>query len=421
VASDLRLPRQIWLLGGVSFFADISGEMIYPLLPLFIVSVLGASATDMGWIEGVATAMVAFASAWAGTRSDRLRRRVRWVRIGYALPVVGKVVLTAASAWSTVLLGRTVDRIGKGFRTSPRDALIADASSPATRGRAFGLHRSLDTAGALIGVLISAALLWWLTGTPSATADASRDAQPYRIIFAIAAAIGLVALALTWLVRDVAAPESVASKAESVPATLSLPGRYWRSLATLLVFALANSSDAFLLLRAHQVGLSAWAVVAAYAAYNVIYAALSYPAGALSDRIGRWWLIAIGWGIFAVAYALFAIADAVVIWPAFAIYGVYMALTEGVAKALIADCAPISHRGRALGILNLGMGIASILSSVAAGVLWDRVSHSAPFWLGTGGAIAALLLLVPRRSDFDRFGPPIHRRSHRYAPSRYRQ
>lgn len=310
MAND-RLPRQVWLLGGVSFFADISGEMIYPLLPLFIVSVLGASATDMGWIEGVATAVVAFASAWAGTRSDRNRRRLRWVRIGYTMPVIGKALLVVATAWPVVLIGRTVDRIGKGFRSSPRDALLADASSAAMRGRAFGLHRSLDTAGAIIGVVISAVLLWWLSGAPDGAGAASRDPRPYRIIFAIAATIGVAAVALTWGVHDASPPSQTDSNASTASdalqdTSLRLPRAYWGTLIMLLVFALANSSDTFLLLRAHHVGLSAWTVVAAYATYNAIYAALSYPAGALSDRIGRWTLIAIGWAIFAAAYALFA-------------------------------------------------------------------------------------------------------------------
>ena len=393
-----KLPRQVWLLGGVSFFADISSEMIYPLLPLFIVAVLQASATEMGWIEGIAQAVVAFTAAWAGIRSDRFRRRLPWVRVGYGLPVIGKIVLALATAWPFVLLGRTVDRLGKGFRGSPRDALIADATPDDMRGRAFGLHRALDTAGALAGVIVATVLLWWLSGTPNGTGPPATDARPYRIIFTIAAAMGVAAVALTFLVKEV--PQ--AAKSEPAPAggKLKLSADYWKVLAILLAFGIANSSDTFLLLRAQNVGLSAWAVVAAYAMYNIVYAAISYPAGALSDRLGRWTLVGIGWAIYALVYAVFAIADTTTIWPAFAVYGLYMALTDGVGKALIADHAPKQHRGRAMGIFNLATGVATIVSSVVAGLLWDHVGPAAPFWLGAGAAVAALGILViarPRR------------------------
>jgi MFS family permease len=399
VADRTKLPRQVWLLGGVSFFADVSGEMIYPLLPLFIVAVLGATATDMGWIEGLAQAVVAFTAAWAGARSDRFRKRLPWVRVGYGLPVIGKLILVVANAWPLVLVGRTVDRLGKGFRGSPRDALIADATADHMRGRAFGLHRALDTAGALAGVVIATVLLWWLSGTPDGTGTPSSDPRPYRIIFTIAAVMGLAAVALTFLVKEVAEP-SAPAKPAATKTRLALPASYWRVLAILLVFAVANSSDTFLLLRGANVGLSAWAVVAAYATYNVLYAAISYPAGVLSDKIGRWKLVGLGWAIYAIVYALFAIADTTTIWPAFAAYGLYMALTDGVGKALIADHAPKEHRGRAMGIFNLATGVTTIISSVVAGVLWDHVSPSAPFWLGSGSAVVAIVVLVivrPRR------------------------
>jgi MFS family permease len=387
-----KLPKQVWLLGGVSFFADVSSEMIYPLLPLFIVAVLGATATDMGWIEGLAQGVVALVTAWAGIRSDRFRRRMPWVRAGYGLPVIGKAILVAASSWPLVMLGRTVDRLGKGFRGSPRDALIADVIEPDQRGRAFGLHRALDTAGALVGVIAAAVLLWWLSGSPNGQGPATHDARPYRIIFAISAVMGVAAVALTFLVKDTREPAPATTDAPA--GKLSLPAVYWKVLAVLLVFSIANSSDTFLLLRAGNLGLSPWAVVAAYAMYNVLYMAVSYPAGVISDKLGRWRVIAVGWVIYAGVYALFAVADLTTIWPAFAVYGIYMALTDGVGKALIADVAPKAHRGRAMGIFYLGTGITTIASSVIAGLLWDKVSPAAPFWLGSGTAVAALVVLV---------------------------
>jgi len=393
-----KLPTQVWLLSAVSFFADVSGEMIYPLLPLFIVAVLHATATDMGWIEGVAQGAVALVTAWAGIRSDRFRKRVPWVCWGYALPVVGKAILVIASAWPFVLLGRTVDRVGKGIRNSPRDALIADVIDDDQRGRAFGLHSALDTAGALVGVVTAALLLYWLSGTPNGTGAPSTDPGPYRIIFAIAAGMGLCAAALTFVVKDPVEPPPV--KGQEAPAAFALPAAYWKVFTILILFSIANSSDTFLLLRAQNVGLSAWAVVAAYAMYNVLYAAISYPAGVVSDKLGRWKVIAVGWVLYAGVYAGFALANATTIWPLFCVYGIYMALTDGVGKALIADVAPKAHRGRAMGIFYLGTGITTILSSVIAGLLWDRISPSAPFWLGAGMAVAALLVLTiarPRR------------------------
>jgi MFS family permease len=387
-----KLPRSVWLLGGVSFFADVSGEMIYPLLPLFVVAVLGASATSMGWIEGSAQAVVALLTAYAGVRSDRFRRRLPWVRWGYALPVAGKTTLAIATAWPVVLLGRTVDRVGKGLRSSPRDALIADATPQANRGRAFGLHRAMDTAGALVGSLTAAVLLWWLSGSPRGEPPvAADDSHPYRIIFAISAALGVASVALTFLVRE---PRHEAAQAKPVArGKLDLPRSYWVVLAILLVFAIANSSDTFLLLRAKNVGLSPWDVVFAYAMYNAVYTLGSYPAGALSDRFGRWHVIGVGWAIYALVYAGFAVASSSTVWPLFAVYGLYMALTDGVGKALIADHAPPDRRGRALGIFYLATGVTTIVSSVVAGLLWDHVGPGAPFWLGAGAAVVAVAIL----------------------------
>ncbi|MBK9035519.1 MAG: MFS transporter [Myxococcales bacterium] len=381
--------------------------MIYPLLPMFVVAVLGASATELGWIEGSAAAMVALLTAYAGVRSDRYRRRVPWVRWGYGLPVLGKAVLVGAVAWPMVYLGRTIDRLGKGLRSSPRDALIADATPPAQRGRAFGLHRAMDTAGALVGVLASAFLLWWLSGTPRGDAATGRaDAGPYRVIFAIAAAMGLAALALTFLVREAPrpAPPPVAAGAPPADASRALPRSYWIVLAAMMVFAVANSSDTFLILRAVHVGMSPWKVVLAYALFNLVYTVASYPAGALSDRLGRWRVIGVGWAIYALVYAGFARSDATTIWPLFACYGLYMALTDGVGKALVADHAPADRRGRALGVFYLATGLATIAASLLAGVAWDQLGPSAPFWIGAGGAALAVAI-VPVAARWSRPTP----------------
>ncbi|HVV85678.1 MAG TPA: MFS transporter [Kofleriaceae bacterium] len=405
-----RLSREVIVLGWVSFFNDVSSEMIYPLLPLFMVVVLGATATSLGWVEGVAQGVVALLSAWVGWRSDRFRRRVPYVQWGYGLPVLGKGLLIAAVSWPMVLIGRTVDRIGKGIRSSPRDALIADTTTPADRGRAFGLHRTMDSAGAVVGVLLSALLLWWLSGSPVKGASATQSehsATAFRIIFAIAAGLGLAALFFTFLLREPPQPmRAEGAPTESIATGMrSLSRRYWLVMALLLVFSLANSSDTFLLLRASQVGLAPWEVVLIYALFSFVYTALSYPAGVLSDRIGRWPVMGLGWAIYAVVYLGLARAGATAIWPLLAVYGAYIALTDGVGKALLADHAPRERRGLALGIFYMASGAVTLASSVVAGVLWDRVGPDAPFWFGgitAAAAVALLLVSRPWRGHHDR-------------------
>lgn len=404
-----KLSRDVVLLGWVSFFNDVSSEMLYPLLPLFVLVVLGGSATSLGWIEGLAQAVVAAMTAWAGWRSDRFARRVPYIRLGYGLPVIGKGILVAAVAWPMVLIGRTVDRLGKGIRSSPRDALIADTTPPEARGAAFGLHRAMDSAGAVVGVLVAAGLLWWLGGAPGEGAAVHGEvagAAAFRTIFGVAAVLGLSAVGFTFLLREPAAhappkdaPAPAAPPAATPAATTEpLSRRYWLVLALLVVFSLANSSDTFLLLRAADVGLAPWQVVLAYALYSFVYMALSYPAGVLSDRLGRWNLIAIGWVLYAAVYcglALWAAPGA--IWTLFAVYGVYIALTDGVGKALISDHVPRARRGFAIGLFYMASGGTTLVGSVVAGALWDHASHAAPFWFGGIAAVAAVALLVVAR------------------------
>lgn len=424
-ANASQLPRPVWILSWVSFFADVSSEMVYPLLPLFMIGVLGSSKTQLGVMEGGAVFIVAIMSAVAGIRSDRKGSqggRVKWIRWGYGLPVIGKAIIALATVWPLVVGGRLLDRFGKGLRGAPRDALIADAVSKEQRGRAFGLHRAFDTAGAIVGVLLSAFLLWWLTGTPQSnvsgeamSAATETPAWIYRSIFGIGAVLGFASLILTFLVKESegrkkddneSAPSSVDNKSmESGSPTTNgtekawarLPKSYWYVLGVLVLFSLANSSDTFLLLRARDLGYSPWAVVMVYAFYNLFYSLLSYPAGVLSDRIGRWRIIIVGWFIYACVYAGFALlpfSQAWGMWPLMAIYGVYMALTEGVGKALIADHAPSDCRGTAMGIFYGLTGLTTLIASLSAGFLWDRFGASAALLLGSGFAILAIVALV---------------------------
>jgi len=392
--------------------------MVYPILPLFMAQVLHSSKSQLGLMEGVAVFLVALMSAYAGFQSDRKGPkggRVKWIRMGYGLPVLGKAIIALSTVWPLLMGGRLLDRFGKGLRGAPRDALITDVVSAEQRGRAFGLHRAFDTAGALFGVLLSAFLLWWLTRTPqsSAVAESLTSAQQtpawvYRVILWIGAGLGLASLALSFLLRE-AKPEAVVQLAQKTtrPATryvwLGMPQSYWLVLTVLGLFSLANSSDAFLLLRVSDLGFSPWAVVLAYALFNVTYAGLSYPIGVLSDSYGRWRMIAVGWSIYAGVYATIAwlpTSQAWGIWPLMAAYGVYMALTDGVGKALIADHAPQESRGAAMGIFYALTGLCTLVASLLAGVIWDRVGPEAAMMVGAGFSIFALIALALFRSRF---------------------
>ncbi len=418
------LPRSVWILSFVSFLADVSGEMMYPLLPLFLISVLGSSKTQLGAMEGAAILIVSLMSAFAGIRSDRKGKsggRVRWIRLGYGLPVIGKAIVALATIWPMVVFGRILDRFGKGLRGAPRDALIADAVSTEQRGRAFGFHRAIDTAGALVGILLSAFLLWWLTDSPQIDSNNELSSKTietpawvYRTIFGFSSVLGLGSLALTFLLQDTAA---VANKHENAASEMNgenetktqsgkmktdrgwfnLPRSYWAVLAVLILFSLANSSDTFILLRARDLGFSSWSIVLIYALFNVTYSALSYPLGILSDRIGRWRIIATGWSIYAASYLGFALLPASYawgMWPLMAGYGVYMALTDGINKALIADHAPSEHRGAAMGLFYALTGVTTLLASLLTGIVWDRFGPTQAMLLGAVFAILALFALA---------------------------
>lgn len=387
--------------------------MVYPILPLFMAHVLHTSKFQLGLMEGAAVCLVALMSAYAGFRSDRKGPkggRVKWIRIGYGMPVLGKAIIAVSTVWPLVIGGRLLDRFGKGLRGAPRDALITDAVSADQRGRAFGLHRAFDTTGALIGVLLSAFLLWWLTGSPSNIASATVPESPqtpawvYRTILWIGAGLGLASLALSFLLQETE-PEIKPSDHTAGEATetvalitwLGMPKSFWMVLLMLGLFSLANSSDTFLLLRASDLGYTPWAVVLAYALFNVTYAGLSYPIGVLSDRLGRWRIIAVGWVIYAGVYATIAIlpkSQAWGLWPLMAAYGVYMALTDGVGKALIADHAPKESRGAAMGIFYALTGLSTLVASLMAGLIWDRFGPQAALLVGAGFAFLALVALA---------------------------
>lgn len=378
--SNAKLPRNVIALGVVSFFADLSSEMIYPLIPLFLTGVLGAPVSVVGAIEGIAESTASLLKVASGWWSDRVGKRMPLVTAGYGLSAIGKLLLALAGAWPVVLLARFVDRTGKGLRGSPRDALIADSTAPQSRGRAFGFHRAMDTAGAVIGPLIGLALVSLLD-------------DRMRLVFAIAVIPGLLSVAALAMVR-----EPARETPGPAPLRLSLEGfdpRLRRFLLAAAVFALGNSSDVFLILRARDLGLTATAVVLAYVLYNLVYMAASMPAGMLSDRIGQGRVFVAGLLVFAAVYLGFAlVGQGWQVWPLFAAYGLYMALTDGVGKALITGLAPADRRATALGVYGTLTGIGLLLSSIVAGQLWDRAGVPAPFLVGAVAAVACAILLA---------------------------
>jgi len=378
------ISRNVWWLGVTSFFTDISSEMLYPLVPIFVTAVLGAPAAAVGVIEGIAEGTASFLKLFSGWISDRLGRRRAIVIAGYALSGAAKPLLAAAGPWTVVLLARFADRVGKGVRTSARDALLADSAPPEMRGRAFGFHRSADTLGAVVGPLLAIPLL-----------AASHD--QLRLLFVLSvipAALGLAALCA---VRDrPVAPGLPGAPAGPAPrlelGALDPPFR--RYLAALGIFALGNSSDAFIILRGRQLGMPLVAIILAYAAYNLIYSLSAYPAGVLSDRVGRRPMVVVGFVFFALVYAGFAVIGAAwQFWALMAIYGVYIGLTDGLTRALAADLSPPETRGTALGWVHMVAGVGALLASLIAGLLWTGVGPAAPFVYGAVmGAIAAACL-----------------------------
>ncbi len=371
-----RIGRNVLALSAVSLFTDVSSEMIYPLLPIFITTVLGASASAVGIVEGAAESTAALLKLASGWWSDRVRRRKPLVVAGYALASLARPLVAVAQSVGQVVAIRVSDRVGKGIRTSPRDALIADSVDPSIRGRAFGFHRASDHAGAVIGPLLGFAVM-------------RAEHVPLRTVFWLAAIPGVIAvLILVLAVRDV--PRERAPSRDALDLATPFGGRFWAFLGVLFVFTLGNSTDAFLLLRATQLGVAATLIPILWAMLHVVKSLSSTPAGALSDRVGRRPLIVAGWTLYALVYAAFGAAHAEwQAWTLFAVYGLYFGFTEGVEKALVADLVRAERRGAAFGWYNLAIGIGALPASLIFGAIWDRAGAPAAFAFGAVMAIVA--------------------------------
>jgi MFS family permease len=398
------VTRNVVALGLVSLFTDISSEMLVYVIPLFLANVLLAPVAVIGLIEGVAESTASILKLISGAVSDRIGRRRLLVGVGYGTSVAAKALYLVATVWPVVLVGRVGDRLGKGIRTSPRDALIADSTAPEYRGVAYGFHRAMDTTGAFAGVLVAAAVIWAIEG------DATRlTGDAFRVLVLLALVPGLLAIATIVVgVRDVRLEPAPAAAIPAAPASSvfrrtvggtsewrRFPAPFWLFIAANALFTLGNSSDAFLALRSQNLGLTLLALLLTIVAFNATNAIVAWPAGALSDRIGRRGLVASAWLIYAACYAGFAMAtSAVWVLPLWVAYGTYYALSEGVGKALVADLAPTELRATGFGIFNAVQGAMILPASVIAGVLWSAIAPPAPFWFGAACSASAVILLL---------------------------
>lgn len=379
IYKKLKIPKNVFILGLVSFFNDIASEMIYPLVPIFLTSVLGAPVSIVGLIEGIAESIASILKVVSGWMSDKLQRRMPFVVSGYSLSAFSKIIFSLAYSWPVVLLARFIDRFGKGTRTSARDALITESSEASNRGRTFGFHRAMDTMGAVVGPLLAILALRNLN-------------ENYRLVFLLSfipAFIGVILL--FFFVKE----------KKKKPISFTDFQFNWRNLDPSFkvflfisfIFALGNSSNAFLILRAQNLGLSVTMVMLAYVLFNFVYAVFSLPAGIISDKIGPKKILLAGFLLFAVIYLFFGlITKSLFLWLLFPLYGIYMALTEGIGKAYISNLIPQEKAGTAFGIYQTTIGLCTFFASWIAGLLWSYVSISAPFIFGSVMAMSAAFL-----------------------------
>ena len=400
-----RLPRNVFAIGLVSFLNDASSEVIYPLLPVFLSVSLGASPAAIGLIEGAAESVSSILKLFAGYLSDRLGRRKGLVVFGYALASVSRMLLAIVTSWQQALGARVADRVGKGIRGAPRDALIADTVSIDERGLAFGLHRAMDHLGAVVGPLIGFVVLWLVAIVP---ATPTRLEFQWVFLAAVVPAFASVLVAILF-VRDVRQP---ARDPGVRPPRLTLrgfDGNFMFFLVVLSLFTLSNSSDAFLLLRASTAGIPTEVLPLLWAGLHVVKVVSSLVGGDLSDRLGRKTLICSGWMLYAAVYAGFAFAySAAHVWLLFGVYGVYFGLAEGAEKALVADLVRPEQRGTAYGLYNLAFGVTVFPASLIMGALWSAGGPAFAFLVSAGlGATAALLLLAVRTRQVPSAAPAL--------------
>jgi MFS family permease len=382
-----NLPRAVWLLGWVSLATDSATEAIYPLLPFFLTRVLGAGAVSLGIVEGAAEAVNSVLKIISGRIADRSRRKRPLVLFGYGVSSVARPFIAVTTTWTQVFVVRVLDRVGKGVRGAPRDAMLAMWATPTTRGKVYGFHRAMDHAGAVIGPALASAFLFFYPGQ-------------YRTLFALTIIPGAIAVALIFFVPEDEQPQSVPSthspgfSAAPASSAVLLPREFTLFMLVLTLFTLGNSTDAFLLLKLTDAAGSAQFIPLMWSALHVVKAVVSVVGGSWSDRIGRRSVIATGWIVYAAVYAGFAWSEtlpALLVW--FLVYGFYFGFAEGTEKALVADLAPPSRRGFAFGVYTAVQGLGALAASVLFGLIWNAYGAAVAFGVGAALALVATVLL----------------------------
>lgn len=373
-----KISKQVFILGMVSLFTDIASEMLYPVTPIFLTTVLGSSMALVGVIEGIAEVTAGLLKGYFGNLSDKVGKRSIFVMIGYGISALSKPLPGIFQNIPVVLTSRVSDRIGKGIRTAPRDALLASYSD-GNSGAVFGFHRGMDTLGAAIGPVVALILLNFYPNN-------------FQLIFLIAFIPSVIALSFTFLVKDKQITSKIKSRKNYLEFWKSAPEQYKKVLILISIFSLVNSSDVFLILKSQNITKSSSLAIFGYVFYNVIYAAASYPLGGLSDKLGKQKIFTFGLIIFSVVYFGFALVDDInFIWILFALYGLYAAATEGVSKAWISDLIPDEQRGSAIGLLTMLTSFSVMIGSFLTGILWDHFGSSVPFLIS---AITSLVISV---------------------------
>jgi len=376
-----KIPKPVKHLSYVSLFTDIASEMLYPITPIFLTSILGASMSVVGALEGAAEIIAGFLKGYFGALSDKIKKRALFVKIGYALSALSKPIPGLFPYISAVVGSRISDRVGKGMRTAPRDALLASYTKGNT-GAIFGFHRAMDTLGAALGPLLALALLYFYDNN-------------YQLIFLIAFIPSLIAVSFTFLVKDNFTSDSKKGKNKYSIFWQSASSDYKLLLILITVFSLVNSSDVFLILKSKSISGSSTLAILGYVFFNIVYAGFSYPLGKLSDKYGKKKIFVTGLFVFSLVYFGFAKLNSVyLLWLLFALYGIYAASTEGIVKAWVSDLIPDEFRGTAIGMLTMCSSLAIMLGSFLAGVLWDQFGSQVPFLISSVVSFVIVIIMM---------------------------
>jgi MFS family permease len=389
----LGLHPNVFYMGLTSLLTDISSELIFTLVPLFLSDVLGATSTLIGLVGGVSDSTDSLFRIISGWFSDKIGKRKLLAVTGYGISTISKPFMLLANSWGAVIGVRFGDRVGKGVRTSSRDALIADSVEAKDRGRSFGLHRAMDTSGAVIGLIIAAVIVYMIPGDKF---HLTRDAYHWMILIAIIPAVLAVVILMTLVQERKKVSAAAVKKDISKPIALTpFSTQFKLYLFIMALFTLGNSSDFFLILDAQHVKTPLLQVVLMLVLFNVTYALVSTPMGVLSDKIGRKRVITFGWLIYGLVYLGFALSSSIwQLWLLFAVYGIFYGFCEGAAKAFVADMVPVDRRGTAYGLYNGVVGLMALPASLIAGILWDRIAPAAAFYFGAALALIAMVGLM---------------------------